>query len=155
MLNDLPGDPLVVENAPQLDLIKRAAVVITHCGANTVLETLLEGKPMVAIPMVFDQPAMAARLHRLKVAEVLSLNRCSAKELRSALTKVLNNSSYCDAALGLRNQIRSVDGVECATNLIEKALGEYYASHPVMERRNRHGSRSQITQRNNARVTGK
>lgn len=133
MLNYLPGDPLVVANAPQLDLIKRAAVVITHCGANTVLETLLEGKPMVAIPMVFDQPAMAARLYHLKVAEVLSLNRCSANELRLALTKVLNNSSYRDAALDVRNKIRSVDGVECAANLIEEALGKYYACQPIEE----------------------
>lgn len=155
MLNDLPGDPLVVANAPQLDLIKRAAVVITHCGANTVLETLLEGKPMVAIPMAFDQPAMAARLHRLKVAEVLSLNRCSAKELRSALAKVLDNSSYSDAALDVRNKIKSVDGVEYAANLIEEALGKYYDSHPIMERRNRPGSQWQITQGNNARMTGK
>ncbi len=132
--NDLPGDPVVVGIAPQLDLIKRAAVVVTHCGVNTVLETVLEGKPMVAIPMGFDQPAMAARLDRLKVAEVLSLNRCSAKELRSALTKVLYSSSYRDAARDVRNKIRSVDGVECAADLIEETLGKYCGSQQTMEK---------------------
>jgi len=71
MFDDLPGHPLVVRDAPQLELIKRAEMVITHGGLNTVLETLLEGKPMIAIPMVHDQPAVAARLAWLKVAEVL------------------------------------------------------------------------------------
>ena len=36
--------------------------MINHAGINTVLETLMEGKPMIAIPITHDQPALAARL---------------------------------------------------------------------------------------------
>src|SRR5665213_1221401 len=62
MFDDLTGHPLIVRDAPQLELIKRAEIVITHGGLNTALETLLEGKPMIVIPMAYDQPAVAARL---------------------------------------------------------------------------------------------
>ena len=37
-LGKLAGDPLVVRFAPQLEILKRAALVITHAGLNTVLE---------------------------------------------------------------------------------------------------------------------
>ncbi len=71
MFSDLPGKPLVVGNAPQLELLKRAEIVISHAGPNTVLETLMQGKPLLALPMALDQPAVATRLSALGVAEVL------------------------------------------------------------------------------------
>jgi len=125
MFDDLPGHPLVVRDAPQLELIKRAEIVITHGGLNTVLETLLEGKPMIAIPMAYDQPAVAARLAWLKVAEVLPLKRLSAKQLRLALSKLLNNSSYRDAAREIQAKIRSANGLEHAVEVIETALEKH------------------------------
>ena len=69
IFKDLPGDPLVVREAPQLELIKIAKIVINHAGINTVLETLMEGKPMISIPIAHDQSSLAARMVWLKVAE--------------------------------------------------------------------------------------
>ena len=50
LLAGLPGEPLVVRFAPQLELIKLARVVISHAGPNTSFEALMEGKPMIVIP---------------------------------------------------------------------------------------------------------
>ncbi len=61
-LGSLPGDPLVVRYAPQLEIVKRAAAVITHAGLNTTLESLAEGVPPVCIPFGNDQPGVAARV---------------------------------------------------------------------------------------------
>lgn len=61
-LPSLPGHPLVVGFAPQLALLQRAALTITHAGLNTVLESLRCGVPMVAIPIANDQPGVAARV---------------------------------------------------------------------------------------------
>ncbi|MEO0376017.1 MAG: glycosyltransferase, partial [Cyanobacteria bacterium P01_A01_bin.17] len=58
----LPGSPLVVGYAPQLELLQRATLTITHAGMNTVLESLSNGVPMVAIPITNDQPGVAARV---------------------------------------------------------------------------------------------
>lgn len=52
LLQGMPGSPLVVGYAPQLELLKKATLTITHAGLNTVLESLSNGVPMVAIPGV-------------------------------------------------------------------------------------------------------
>ncbi len=129
MFDDLPGHPLVVREAPQFELIKRAEIIITHGGLNTALETLLEGKPMIVIPMAHDQPAVAARLAWLKVAEVLPVKGLSAKQLRLALSKLLNNSSYRDAARELQAKIRPARGLEHAVEVIETALEKYASEY--------------------------
>jgi MGT family glycosyltransferase len=128
MFTSLPGDPLIVENAPQLDLLKRADVVITHAGPNTVLEALMQGKPMLALPITLDQPAVAARLARFGVAEVLSTEDLSAQQIRTALVKVQRNSHYRDAAQKLQVQICSLSGVDRAADIIEEALAKYLVS---------------------------
>jgi zeaxanthin glucosyltransferase len=55
-LGPTPSNTLVVRSAPQIELLKRAALCITHAGLNTVLESLAQGVPMVAIPIAYSQP---------------------------------------------------------------------------------------------------
>jgi zeaxanthin glucosyltransferase len=127
MFTGLPGNPLVVGTAPQLELLNRAEIVITHAGPNTVLETLLQGKPMLALPLTLDQPAIAAHLARLGVAEVLSTENRSAQQICAALVKVQKDTRYRDAAQKLQTQIRSLDGLDRAADIVEEALAKYRA----------------------------
>jgi zeaxanthin glucosyltransferase len=130
MFAGLPGDPLVVRDAPQLELIKRAEVIITHGGLNTALETLMEGKPMVVLPKSFDQPAVAARLEWLGVAEALRAERVSAKDIRVALAKVFGDPSYRESARQVQSKILSARGLERAADVIEELLEKrQYAIH--------------------------
>ena len=62
LLADLPGDPVVVGYVPQLDLIRRSALTISHGGLNTALESLAQGVPMVVMPVAYDQPGVGARV---------------------------------------------------------------------------------------------
>lgn len=117
----LPGKPLVVRNAPQLELLQRADVVITHGGPNTALETLMQGKPMIAIPKAFDQPAIAARLEWHGVAEVLPAAKLSAEQIRIALIKIRNEARYRESAQRLQAKIHAAHGLERAVHLIEEA----------------------------------
>lgn len=130
-LEDLPGYPLIVREAPQLELIRLAEVVINHGGINTVFEALSEGKPMIAIPIAHDQPALAARLSWLQVAEVIPHNKLSAKRLRTAVVKVLNTPGYRHAAQGLRTQIRSARGLDRAVAIIERSIETGRAATPA------------------------
>jgi MGT family glycosyltransferase len=130
MFSDLPGKPLVVGNAPQLELLKRAQIVISHAGPNTVLETLMQGKPLLALPMTLDQPAVAARLAALGVAVVLPAEICSAEQIRTALLKVHNDPSYWNAAQKLQLAMQSLRGLERAADIIEEALSKLRDSAP-------------------------
>jgi MGT family glycosyltransferase len=121
-LADLPGRPVVVGDAPQLELLRGAEIVITHGGLNTVLETLREGKPILAIPIAYDQPAVADRLAWLGVAEVVPAKGVTSARILSSLQKLLANGSYRSAALILQDRIRNDNGLLRAADLIEAAL---------------------------------
>jgi MGT family glycosyltransferase len=124
----LPGNPLVIRYAPQLELLRLATLVITHGGPNTVFEALMEGKPMVAIPLAHDQPAIAARLERLGIAEVLPVMRLTASSIHRAVTKVLHDSTYRNAAITMQAELHSLRGPQRAADVIEKTIEEYLAN---------------------------
>jgi UDP:flavonoid glycosyltransferase YjiC (YdhE family) len=122
-LSALPGNPIVVRYAPQLELLKRAAAVITHAGLNTVLESLAEGVPLVAIPLGNDQPGVAARVAARGAGIVLSASRLKATRLRTALQTVLQQESYRAAATTVQVAMQAVDGKARAADIIEDTLG--------------------------------
>jgi zeaxanthin glucosyltransferase len=133
MFSDLPGYPVVRSFVPQIELLKVAKIVITHGGPNTVFETLLEGKPMIVIPIAHDQPAIAARLARLGLAKVLPVMRLSATLIRSAVISVLDNPGYRDAAVEMQSRLRSIRGDERAVVIIEEAMERYAAGRHGLE----------------------
>jgi len=121
-LGRLPGDPIVVEYAPQVELLKLANVVITHGGLNTVLETLTEGKPMIVIPLAYDQPANALRLKRLSVAEMLPVRRLNAARIREAIVRLVSQTSYTEAAVNAQSELKAIHGANLAADIIEQKL---------------------------------
>jgi zeaxanthin glucosyltransferase len=128
---DLPGRPLVVQFAPQLELLKIARIVISHGGPNTAFEALVAGKPMIVIPMAYDQPAIAARLARLQIAKVLPIMRLSAARIRSAVTALLSDPSYEQAAVAMQSKLRSLHGSVEAADIIEDHLKQYFDLHQI------------------------
>jgi zeaxanthin glucosyltransferase len=122
-LGTLAGDPIVVSYAPQLEIVKRAAVVITHAGLNTVLESLAEGVPLVALPLGNDQPGVAARVKARGAGLVIRRQRLTVRKLRAAVRCVLEDGRYRDSAQWLKNAFRKFDGLARAADVIEEALG--------------------------------
>src|SRR5258708_15846864 len=74
-IGPVPTNAIVVNHAPQLELLKKASVCITHAGFNTVLEALTQGVPQVAIPITNDQPGVAARIAAHQTCVVGSLEK--------------------------------------------------------------------------------
>jgi zeaxanthin glucosyltransferase len=121
-LPTLPGNPIVVSFAPQLALLQKATLTITHAGMNTTLESLANGVPMVAIPIASDQPAVAARIAWTGTGEVVSLKKLTVPKLRTAIEQVLQEDSYRNNALNLATAIQQAGGVKRAANIIEQAI---------------------------------
>lgn len=121
-LQNLPGAPLIVSYAPQLELLKKATLTITHAGMNTALESLSNGVPMVAIPITNDQPGVGARITWTKTGEVVPLSRLSVPKLRTAIKHVLENDIYKQNALKLQTAIHKAGGVSHAADIIEQAI---------------------------------
>lgn len=121
-LPKLSGNPLVVGYAPQLELLAKATLTITHAGMNTTLESLTNGVPMVAIPITNDQPGVAARMAWAGCGEVVPLKSLKVAPLRDAIRRVLSDDSYKQNALRLQDAIRRAGGATRAADIIEQAV---------------------------------
>ncbi|WP_310410092.1 glycosyltransferase [Chamaesiphon sp. OTE_8_metabat_110] len=119
-LPNLPGSPLVVGYAPQLELLQKATLTITHAGMNTALESLSNGVPMVAIPIANDQPGVAARITWTGTGEVISLPKLTSSRLQVAIEKVLTEDAYKQNATRLQAAIRRAGGVSRAADIVEQ-----------------------------------
>ena len=118
-----PSNAIIVKRAPQLELLKQTSVCITHAGLNTVLESLAQGVPQVAIPVSYDQPGVAARIADKKAGVVTSLDKLTADHLSTLLNEVLNDSTYRDNARKLQKAIAKANGLSVAADLVEESLG--------------------------------
>ena len=119
-LGNLPGAPVVVNYAPQLDLLSRAALTITHAGTNTTLAALSFGVPLVAIPISHDQPATAARIAFSGAGEVVSPASLTPGRLRTAVQRVIAEPSYRTNAQRIQKAIADAGGVRRAADLVEE-----------------------------------
>ncbi|WP_254510604.1 glycosyltransferase [Anatilimnocola floriformis] len=115
-----PANAIVVGYAPQLELIERASLVITHAGLNTALETLTRGKPMVCIPVTNDQPGVAARVVHVGAGELLPLKKVTAARLRELTQRVFAQPRYREAAERIQAEIVAAGGARTAANLVER-----------------------------------
>jgi UDP:flavonoid glycosyltransferase YjiC (YdhE family) len=131
-IGPLPSNAVVVRHAPQLELLKRASVCITHAGLNTVLEALAHGVPQVAIPITVDQPGVAARIAEKKTGLVVSLKELTPSRLSLLLDQVLNDSTYRDSARYFQKVIAETNGLSKAANLLERAFGFGNQGQPLL-----------------------
>jgi MGT family glycosyltransferase len=121
-----PGNPVVVNYAPQLELLRMASATITHGGMNTTQQALCFGVPAVAIPLAHDQPAIAARLLRSGAGIVITPSRLTATRLREAIQSALaEKGSVKMCARLLQEEIANAGGVERAAQIAEQ-LGPRY-----------------------------
>ncbi|HEU5150554.1 MAG TPA: glycosyltransferase [Iamia sp.] len=121
---------VVVDFAPQQEVIARAAAVVTHAGMNTTIEALAAGVPLVAVPITNDQPAVAKRVELEGAGVRVPLSRLRADRLEAALRTVLDDPALRAGARRLQGEIRAAGGVTRAADLVEQAFGGAAAKVP-------------------------
>ena len=127
-LGAIPPNVIAVPTAPQLDLLKRAVLCITHAGLNTVLEALGEGVPMVAIPVGYDQPGVAARIAHHGVGAFIDVQELTADALSARIRTLLGHDSYRAAAGRFRDALARIDGPARAADIVEQAFARAQSS---------------------------
>jgi MGT family glycosyltransferase len=152
----IPSNTIVVRSAPQIELLKRAALCVTHAGLNTTLESLAHGVPMVAIPIGYDQPGVAARIAHHGVGEFIELAELTTARLRGLIETVLQDPSYRERANYFRKVISKTRGLDKAADIIEQAFHRYQTDMLANDdSRLPHHSRSQTaTHTNSFRADG-
>ncbi|AEU37753.1 glycosyltransferase [Granulicella mallensis] len=130
-LGPIPSNVIVVDKAPQLELLKRSVLCITHAGLNTALESLALGVPMVAIPIGYDQFGVAIRLAYHGVGEALQLDDLTIDGLHELIQKVLHTPGYNEKAQYFRDVIAKRRGLDVAAEAIERAFEQALENRPL------------------------
>ena len=117
-----PGDPLIVGYAPQRAVLAKARLTLTHAGLNTTLDSLAAGVPLVAIPITYEQPAIASRIAWTGTGRVVRLAGLAPDRLRTVIREALADEECRRKALRMREAIASSGGVERAASLVGQVV---------------------------------
>ena len=119
LLGALPENVLAVSYAPQLELLQRASLTISHGGLNTVLDSLACGVPLLVMPLTYEQPAIAQRVRWVGAGETIRWSGVHASLVRARMEQVLGDPAYTHQARRMAECIRAAGGVKRAGDLIE------------------------------------
>ena len=118
-LGAIPDNFKVYPYVDQLEVLSRANAFITHCGMNSVSESLYMAAPMVLYPQTGEQKAVARRTNELGAGILLKDD--SAAGIRSAVRDLLDDPKYAQAANECSGDLRSCSGAAGAADFIETA----------------------------------
>jgi MGT family glycosyltransferase len=116
---DLPEGMWGAEFLPQTRIVPLVDLVITHGGNNTVTESLHFGKPMLVLPLFWDQYDNAQRVHETGFGRRIDTYGFAPEELRAAVDDVLADSALRERAAAAGEKIRAASGIVRAADLIE------------------------------------
>nr|QNH67988.1 UDP-glucuronosyltransferase-like protein 6 [Brachionus koreanus] len=116
----IPENIVLVSFAPQIYLLERASLFITHCGMNSTSEALHYGVPIIGIPIKADQPRVAFRIcDELNLGIRFNPLKLDVVKLRDAILQVLTDKSYLYRILEYSKQSRKHCGIKESVYLID------------------------------------
>jgi UDP:flavonoid glycosyltransferase YjiC (YdhE family) len=107
---------------PQLDVLRRADLIVTHGGAGTVKESILLGVPMVVLPLMRDQFEMAQRVvhHQLGIAG--NLAEITPERLGSLIGAAAADGALKRRVITMQQLFRESDRSSVGVDVVETAL---------------------------------
>jgi MGT family glycosyltransferase len=119
---ELADNMFGAEQVPQTKVLPLCDLVMTHGGNNTTTESLHFGKPMIVLPLFWDQYDNAQRIDELGLGIRLDTYRFTDEDLTGALSRLLKDTDLRERVAAIGADIRSRNGLTRAADLVE-ALG--------------------------------
>ena len=113
---ELPENVKIFSSVDQIAVLQKADVFLSHCGMNSVNESLFFSVPLVMLPQTPEQGGVATRVAQLGAGK--KLEKTDAEEIRKAVEEVLANSSYKENAARIAEGFRSCAGAAGAADKI-------------------------------------
>lgn len=124
LADNMIGDSIV----PQTTVLPLVDLVITHGGNNTTTESLHFGKPMIVLPLFWDQYDNAQRVDETGYGTRLSTYGFADEELLGAVERLLSDLAVRARAAAAGEAIRARDGLRVGADVIEKVGLDYLAA---------------------------
>ncbi|HOS92631.1 MAG TPA: glycosyltransferase [Armatimonadota bacterium] len=122
-----PAHFVIRASIPQLEVLQRAAVLISHGGINSIQEAFWHNVPVVLVPGTAERILMSRQVVRLGAGILLSPHRATPARLAEAVHHVVTDPGIQANVAQVGASLREAGGVIRAADLIE----EYKAAHGV------------------------
>lgn len=113
---------LLVERAPQLALLRRASLALTHAGFNSIKECAALGVRMIALPLGLDQPRNAALIQQHGLGTALDVERLTPDLLDAAVTEVKSSTTIAGACARMKDCFEAWQREPHALRFVERLL---------------------------------
>ncbi len=113
------------EFLPQIKIIPQVDLVITHGGNNTVVESMHFGKPMIVLPLFWDQYDNAQRIDETGFGVRLATYDFDDAEMVDAIDRLLNDHKLQDLLRETKARIQGNSGVKVGADVIESVGRKY------------------------------
>ena len=120
LLGRRPANVAAAPFVPQALLLPLASAVVSHTGSGTMLGALAAGLPQVCLPRGADQFANAERLHATGAGIRLLPDDVTPERLRAAVSSVLDDPTYADAATAMKSEIAAMPS---AADVLDDLVG--------------------------------
>ncbi|WP_410217426.1 glycosyltransferase [Paracoccus sp. (in: a-proteobacteria)] len=127
----IPAD-WVLDFVPQQAVLGHADLCVTHAGLNTALECLAQGVPMLALPLAYDQPGVAARIGACGAGLWLKRTERSQARIEAALLRLLTEPGFRATATRFARDSAGWLGAEGAVQQIERVMQSLPARAPLL-----------------------
>ncbi len=121
-LGDVPANVEVRSWVPQLAILRKADLFITHAGAGGSQEGLATATPMIAVPQAVDQFGNADMLQGLGVARHVPMEEATAETLRAAALALIDDPDVARRLKAVQTEMAQEGGTRRAADLIEAEL---------------------------------
>lgn len=115
-LGVIPSNFSIHEHVDQIAVLKKADVFLSHCGMNSVNESLYYKVPLVLYPQTPEQGGVATRVEQ--VGAGIRLEKNSSEMILNVVKQILGNTSYAENAAKIAEGFRKSGGASVAADKI-------------------------------------
>jgi UDP:flavonoid glycosyltransferase YjiC (YdhE family) len=118
----MPSNVVAVSRAPQLQILSKATLMISHGGFNSVKECIFFGVPMVLFPSFGDTPAVTARVLYHGLGLRGNTRNVTSRQIGSLIDTVALESSFKTRIEQMRKKFVEAETSQRAIQAVEKLL---------------------------------
>ncbi|MGV4335258.1 macrolide family glycosyltransferase [Bacillus subtilis] len=118
-LEDIPANFTIRQSVPQLEVLEKADLFISHGGMNSTMEAMNAGVPLVVIPQMYEQELTANRVDELGLGVYLPKEEVTVSSLQEAVQAVSSDQELLSRVKNMQKDVKEAGGAERAAAEIE------------------------------------
>lgn len=120
--SDVPDHFIIRQHVPQLDVLEKAKLFVSHGGMNSTMEAMNAGVPLVVVPQMHEQEVTAKRVDELGLGVHLPPKEVTVARLQKDVQNVYGDKNILSRVKSMQQKIEETGGPKQAVCAIEEFL---------------------------------